>query len=84
MVRRAHVLHYFLVVFGRARHGRFVLFRRHLRQLLDEGHHVPYELVVVGLPPGGHCRQLNSMFDDPELLGWCQVIATGELRCRRI
>jgi len=39
-------------------------------QLLQEGRHVPYELIVHAAAPSGHAAGLDAVLDHPERLSW--------------
>ena len=46
---------------------RLVVLCAQLRQLLQERHQSPDCLIAVRCAPGGHCRQLDTVLDNPEL-----------------
>ncbi len=82
--RAAHLFHHLLVALWSACDRGLVLRGVQLRQLPDKGDHVPDQLIVVGLAPCRHRRELHSMLDDPELLGSGQVVAASKFRRGRI
>src|SRR6476646_10030956 len=76
--------HPFLVSLWRAFHRRLILVRRKLRQLAQERHDVPKELVAMRHAPGRHARRLYPVLHNPKFLGMCQLASAMELGRSRI